>query len=88
MELSSTPNPEKSLKSSDIDISQIAAKHKLKALEKELAVKNQTQDRPISTAVDEEVIQFVQEKSFSELGVCPEICGAVEKMGYKHPSKI
>jgi hypothetical protein len=40
MELSSTPNPEKSLKSSDIDISQIAAKHKLKALEKESAVKH------------------------------------------------
>ncbi len=30
----------------------------------------------------------MQEKSFSDLGVCPEICGAVEKMGYKHPSKI
>jgi ATP-dependent RNA helicase DDX47/RRP3 len=30
----------------------------------------------------------VQEKTFSDLGVCPEICGAVEKMGYKHPSKI
>ena len=42
----------------------------------------------ISTGIDEEVIQFVQEKTFSELGVCPEICGAVEKMGYKHPSKI
>ncbi len=30
----------------------------------------------------------MQEKTFSDLGVCPEICGAVEKMGYKHPSKI
>jgi len=38
--------------------------------------------------VDEEVIQLQEEKSFSELGVCAEICGAVEKMGYKHPSKI
>jgi ATP-dependent RNA helicase DDX47/RRP3 len=41
-----------------------------------------------TTAIDEEVIQFVAEKSFSQLGVCPEICSAVEKMGYKHPSKI
>ena len=41
-----------------------------------------------STAVDAEVIQFVEEKSFAQLGVCPEICTAVEKMGYKHPSKI
>jgi ATP-dependent RNA helicase DDX47/RRP3 len=40
------------------------------------------------TGVDAEVIQFVEEKTFSLLGVCPEICGAVEKMGYKHPSKI
>jgi hypothetical protein len=34
------------------------------------------------------VIQFVEEKTFAELGVCPEICGAVHKMGYKFPSKI
>lgn len=38
--------------------------------------------------VDEEVIQFQQEVTFESLGVCPEICQAVTKMGYKHPSKI
>jgi ATP-dependent RNA helicase DDX47/RRP3 len=27
-------------------------------------------------------------KSFEELGVCAEICEAVTKMGYKHPSRI
>ena len=27
-------------------------------------------------------------KSFSELGVCDEICGALKKMGFKQPSKI
>jgi hypothetical protein len=38
--------------------------------------------------LDVDVIQFVEEKTFAGLGVCPEICGAVEKMGYKFPSKI
>ena len=28
------------------------------------------------------------EKTFAGLGVCDEICEAVRKMGYKHPSKI
>ena len=91
MEKSSTPNPEKSQSSTELQLQQIAAKHKLKALEKEIQLttdKIKAEEKAISTAVDEEVIQFVQEKSFSELGVCPEICGAIEKMGYKHPSKI
>jgi len=26
--------------------------------------------------------------TFESLGVCAEICEAVKKMGYKHPSKI
>ena len=26
--------------------------------------------------------------TFADLGVCPEICEAVKKMGYKNPSKI
>ena len=31
---------------------------------------------------------LVPEKTFAGLGVCDEICEAVKKMGYKHPSKI
>lgn len=26
--------------------------------------------------------------SFKDIGVCPEVCGAVAKMGYKTPTKI
>ena len=29
-----------------------------------------------------------KDTTFEELGVCPEICEAVKKMGYKNPSKI
>ena len=28
------------------------------------------------------------EGTFADLGVCPEVCGAVAKMGYVHPTKI
>ena len=31
---------------------------------------------------------LVQSQTFAGLGVCDEICEAVRKMGYKHPSKI
>ena len=37
---------------------------------------------------DDEVKQIAVNTTFEELGVCPEICEAVKKMGYKHPSKI
>ena len=35
-----------------------------------------------------EIREDDQETTFESLGVCPEICDAVAKMGYKHPSKI
>lgn len=31
---------------------------------------------------------LVMDKTFAGLGVCDEICEAVRKMGYQHPSKI
>jgi len=31
---------------------------------------------------------FAEGSSFTDLGVCPEVCGAVTKMGYKTPTKI
>lgn len=37
---------------------------------------------------DAEVKQLASDTTFEELGVCQEICEAVKKMGYKHPSKI
>lgn len=71
----------------------LVAKHKQKAQEKEKAQQDSEQKKASegqqdTPAVDEQVIQFVQEKSFRELGVCDEIVGAIEKIGYKHPSKI
>ena len=35
-----------------------------------------------------EIREDVKTETFAKLGVCPEICEAVEKMGYRHPSKI
>ena len=37
---------------------------------------------------DAEVKQLASDTTFEDLGVCQEICEAVKKMGYKHPSKI
>ena len=37
---------------------------------------------------EDEVKQIAVDTTFEDLGVCPEICEAVKKMGYKHPSKI
>ena len=38
--------------------------------------------------LEDDVLQHDEGKTFKELGVCDEICEAVKKMGYKHPSKI
>jgi hypothetical protein len=35
---------------------------------------------------DDKIIE--ESTTFEKLGVCQEICEAVVKMGYKHPSKI
>ncbi len=38
--------------------------------------------------LDEDIKQIERDTTFADLGVCPEICQAVEKMGYTNPSKI
>jgi ATP-dependent RNA helicase DDX47/RRP3 len=39
--------------------------------------------------VEQEDDKIIEESTtFEKLGVCSEICEAVTKMGYKHPSKI
>jgi len=36
----------------------------------------------------EDIKQLDTDTSFAQLGVCPEICDAIEKMGFENPSKI
>ena len=36
----------------------------------------------------DDIKQLEKDTTFAELGVCPEICDAVAKMGYENPSKI
>ena len=36
----------------------------------------------------EDIKMLVEDTTFADLGVCPEICEAVKKMGYVNPSKI
>ena len=38
--------------------------------------------------LEDENQKFESSLTFEKLGVCPEICEAVAKMGFKHPSKI
>ena len=71
------------MESTKKSVEEIIAKHQQKAVEQK-----ESAEAPLSTQLDVDVIQFVEEKTFAGLGVCPEICGAVEKMGYKFPSKI
>ena len=35
-----------------------------------------------------DIKQIAEDTTFESLGVCQEICKAVEQMGYKHPSRI
>ena len=70
------------MESTKKSVEEIVAKHQQKAVEQREA------GAPLLNQLDVDVIQFVEEKTFAELGVCPEICGAVQKMGYKFPSKI
>ena len=42
-----------------------------------------------TTLAAEDDVKLVQKSTtFSELGVCPEICKATEELGFKHPTKI
>jgi superfamily II DNA/RNA helicase len=70
------------------------AKHKAKALEKEMQKKEEKKEEAAATEVatagneSEEESNIMTKMSFEELGVCSEICEAIKAMGYKHPSKI
>jgi len=37
---------------------------------------------------EEDIKQIEKDITFADLGVCPEICEAVKKMGYTNPSRI
>ena len=45
-------------------------------------------EEELKAAQNEEEEILKKDETFEKLGVCPEICEAVMKMGYKHPSKI
>ena len=66
-------------------IEALVQKHKAKASSEQQKAAEKEEATPM---VDTQVIQFQEEQTFTKLGVCPEICQAIEKMGYKHPSKI
>ena len=60
-------------------------------MEEELdSIVNKIKDKQSKTeeTIEDNVRQDDDSKNFEELGVCSEICEAVKKMGYKHPSKI
>lgn len=59
------------------DLDQLVKKAKAKSLETSHKIVEQTDDKIIEEST-----------TFAKLGVCSEICEAVTKMGYKHPSKI
>ena len=84
-------------------IRELVEKHKAKALEKKKPsksgektsqeaneeVKNQHVKEVIVEGGEQEDIKMLEtDTTFSDLGVCPEICEAVKKMGYLYPSKI
>lgn len=72
-----------------LNLEDIVAKHKAKAAEEEQKKEEEKADGVSFDGQDEDDIkQIVENKTFEELGVCSEICGAVAKMGYKHPTKI
>ena len=84
-------------------IRELVEKHKAKALEEKNPsksgekssqeakeeVKNQHVKEVIVEGGEQEDIKMLEtDTTFSDLGVCPEICEAVKKMGYLYPSKI
>ena len=84
-------------------IRELVEKHKAKALEEKKPsksgektsqeaneeVKNQHVKEVIVEGGEQEDIKMLEtDTTFSDLGVCPEICEAVKKMGYLYPSKI
>ena len=61
------------------ELDKLVKKAKAKAEVKE-------QEHKIVEQDDDKIIE--ENTTFEKLGVCQEICEAVVKMGYKHPSKI
>ena len=60
------------------------AKEKSKKFEESKA-----EEKSVHKVVEQKDTEILdKEQSFEKLGVCSEICEAIEKMGYKHPSKI
>ena len=60
-------------------------------VEKALRNSDKVENEPEAKAQEESItLTNILEESltFEKLGVCSEICEAVAKMGYKHPSKI
>ena len=59
----------------------------------DIEASEETKQEPVRDIVvdggDQEDIKMLEkDTTFADLGVCPEICEAVEKMGYTCPSKI
>jgi ATP-dependent RNA helicase DDX47/RRP3 len=59
-------------------------------LEKKNAENEESKDEEVvgGENMEEEIKKLVEDLTFEEIGVCPEICRAVEKLGFKHPTKI
>ena len=68
------------------EIDNLVMKAKAKSKEFEAAKKETTEE--VDAGQLDEIRQEEAEKTFADIGVCQEICEAVKKMGYKHPSKI
>lgn len=63
------------------EIDTLVKKAKEKAISKE-----ESSLHKVLEVEDDKILH--SDTTFKELGVCDEICEAVVKMGYKHPSKI
>lgn len=62
------------------------AKEKSKTFQKEDDIQQQDKDDEENKIEDGDILK--KDETFEKLGVCPEICEAISKMGFKHPSKI
>ena len=81
-------------------IRELVNKHKAKALETAAGAEeptaqdeeNKTEEKINEIIVDggeqDDIKMLEKDTTFADLGVCPEICEAVAKMGYVNPSKI
>ena len=58
----------------------------LEKLVKKAKAKAEVKEHKIVEQEDDKIIE--ENTTFEKMGVCQEICEAVAKMGFKHPSKI